>query len=272
MFKDIIIGQYIPGNSPLHRMNAPIKIILTIFYIVILFFINNPISYLVFALYTFILVLVSKVPLKMILKGIRPMLWIFIFTAVVNLFMTPGETVWSISIFKFTLNITREGIIQGAKMLYRLFFLITGTSLLTLTTSPLQLTDGIETLLRPLSKIKVPSHEIAMMMTIAIRFIPTLAEETDKIMKAQTARGADFESGNIIRRAKAMVPLLIPLFVSAFRRADELATAMEARCYRGGTGRTKMKENKAGIIDLKGCTIFVIALLVLILLEILVEF
>lgn len=272
MFKDIIIGQYIPGNSPLHRMNAPIKIILTIFYIVILFFINNPISYLVFALYTFILVLVSKVPLKMILKGIRPMLWIFIFTAVVNLFMTPGETVWSISIFKFTLNITREGIIQGAKMLYRLFFLITGTSLLTLTTSPLQLTDGIETLLRPLSKIKVPSHEIAMMMTIAIRFIPTLAEETDKIMKAQTARGADFESGNIIRRAKAMVPLLIPLFVSAFRRADELATAMEARCYRGGMGRTKMKENKAGIIDLKGCTIFVIALLVLILLEILVEF
>lgn len=272
MFKDIIIGQYIPGNSPLHRMNAPIKIILTIFYIVILFFINNPISYLVFALYTFILVLVSKVPLKMILKGIRPMLWIFIFTAVVNLFMTPGETVWSISIFKFTLNITREGIIQGAKMLYRLFFLITGTSLLTLTTSPLQLTDGIETLLRPLSKIKVPSHEIAMMMTIAIRFIPTLAEETDKIMKAQTARGADFESGNIIRRAKAMVPLLIPLFVSAFRRADELATAMEARCYRGGMGRTKMKENKAGIIDLKGCTIFVIALAVLILLEILVEF
>lgn len=272
MFKDIIIGQYISGNSPLHRMNAPIKIILTIFYIVILFFINNPISYLVFALYTFILVLVSKVPLKMILKGIRPMLWIFIFTALVNLFMTPGETVWSISIFKFTLNITREGIIQGAKMLYRLFFLITGTSLLTLTTSPLQLTDGIETLLRPLSKIKVPSHEIAMMMTIAIRFIPTLAEETDKIMKAQTARGADFESGNIIRRAKAMVPLLIPLFVSAFRRADELATAMEARCYRGGMGRTKMKENKAGIIDLKGCTIFVIALAVLILLEILVEF
>lgn len=272
MFKDIIIGQYIPGNSPLHRMNAPIKIILTIFYIIILFFINNPISYLVFALYTFILVLVSKVPLKMILKGIRPMLWIFIFTAVVNLFMTPGEAVWSIPIFKFTLNITSEGIIQGAKMLYRLFFLITGTSLLTLTTSPLQLTDGIETLLHPLSKIKVPSHEIAMMMTIAIRFIPTLAEETDKIMKAQTARGADFESGNIIRRAKAMVPLLIPLFVSAFRRADELATAMEARCYRGGTGRTKMKENKAGIIDLKGCIIFVIALAVLILLEILVEF
>ena len=186
--------------------------------------------------------------------------------------MTPGETVWSIPIFKFALNITSEGIIQGAKMLYRLFFLITGTSLLTLTTSPLQLTDGIETLLHPLSKIKVPSHEIAMMMTIAIRFIPTLAEETDKIMKAQTARGADFESGNIIRRAKAMVPLLIPLFVSAFRRADELATAMEARCYRGGMGRTKMKENKAGIIDLKGCIIFVIALAVLILLEILVEF
>lgn len=272
MFKDIIIGQYVPGNSPLHRMNAPIKIILTVIYIFLLFFINVPISYLIFALYTFMMIVISKVPVKMIIKGIRPMLWIFIFTALINLFMTPGEAVVSLPVFKFTLQITKEGITQGAVMLFRLFFLVTGTSVLTLTTSPLQLTDGIETLLKPFEKIKVPAHEIAMMMTIAIRFIPTLAEETDKIMKAQTARGADFESGNIIRRAKAMVPLLIPLFVSAFRRADELATAMEARCYMGGSGRTKMKESKAGIIDVKGCAVFAAAGLVLILIEILIEF
>ena len=187
------------------------------------------------------------------------MLWIFIFTAVLNVFMTPGDTVWALKIFKFTLKITKEGIESGSLMVIRLLYLVMGTSLLTLTTSPLQLTDGIEKLLKPFNKIKVPSHEIAMMMTIAIRFIPTLAEETDKIMKAQMARGADFETGNIIRRAKAMIPLLVPLFVNAFRRADELATAMEARCYNGGNNRTKMKETHMSKVDLGASIVFVLA-------------
>ena len=198
MFKDIIIGQYVPGNSPLHKMNPPVKIIMTILYIVLLFILKNPISYVVFTIYTITLILISGVPFKMILKGLKPMLWIFIFTAVLNVFMTPGDTVWALKIFKFTLKITKEGIESGSLMVIRLLYLVMGTSLLTLTTSPLQLTDGIEKLLKPFNKIKVPSHEIAMMMTIAIRFIPTLAEETDKIMKAQMARGADFETGNII--------------------------------------------------------------------------
>ena len=241
MFKDIIIGQYVPGNSPLHKMNPPVKIIMTILYIVLLFILKNPISYVVFTIYTIRLILISGVPFKMILKGLKPMLWIFIFTAVLNVFMTPGDTVWALKIFKFTLKITKEGIESGSLMVIRLLYLVMGTSLLTLTTSPLQLTDGIEKLLKPFNKIKVPSHEIAMMMTIAIRFIPTLAEETDKIMKAQIARGADFENGNLIQKAKNMVPLLVPLFISAFRRANDLAMAMEARCYHGGDNRTQMK-------------------------------
>ena len=259
MFKDIIIGQYVPGNSPLHKMNPPVKIIMTILYIVLLFILKNPISYVVFTIYTITLILISGVPFKMILKGLKPMLWIFIFTAVLNVFMTPGDTVWALKIFKFTLKITKEGIESGSLMVIRLLYLVMGTSLLTLTTSPLQLTDGIEKLLKPFNKIKVPSHEIAMMMTIAIRFIPTLAEETDKIMKAQMARGADFETGNIIRRAKAMIPLLVPLFVNAFRRADELATAMEARCYNGGNNRTKMKETHMTKVDLGASIVFVLA-------------
>ena len=249
MFKDIIIGQYVPGNSPLHKMNPPVKIIMTILYIVLLFILKNPISYVVFTIYTITLILISGVPFKMILKGLKPMLWIFIFTAVLNVFMTPGDTVWALKIFKFTLKITKEGIESGSLMVIRLLYLVMGTSLLTLTTSPLQLTDGIEKLLKPFNKIKVPSHEIAMMMTIAIRFIPTLAEETDKIMKAQMARGADFETGNIIRRAKAMIPLLVPLFVNAFRRADELATAMECRCYHGGDGRTRLRQLRSAPRD-----------------------
>lgn len=258
MFKDIILGQYVPGKSPLHRMDPRIKIILTLLYILTLFVVNSAAAYIVFTVYTVSLVLMSGVPIKMIIKGIRPMLWIFIFTAVINLFMTPGETLWSVPIFRFTLKITQEGLNSAVLMIVRLLYLVIGTSLLTLTTSPLQLTDGIENLLKPLRKIKVPSHEIAMMMTIALRFIPTLADETDKIMKAQTARGADFETGNILRRAKAMIPLLVPLFVSAFRRADELATAMEARCYRGGDNRTKMKESRMTILDLKAGIVFVV--------------
>ena len=256
MFKDIIIGQYVPGNSPLHKMNPPVKIIMTILYIVLLFILKNPISYVVFTIYTITLILISGVPFKMILKGLKPMLWIFIFTAVLNVFMTPGDTVWALKIFKFTLKITKEGIESGSLMVIRLLYLVMGTSLLTLTTSPLQLTDGIEKLLKPFNKIKVPSHEIAMMMTIAIRFIPTLAEETDKIMKAQMARGADFESGNVFKRAKSMLPILIPLFVNSFRRADELAMAMESRCYHGGEGRTRMRVLKFHMGDLAAVIIF----------------
>lgn len=256
MFKDIIIGQYVAGSSPLHRLNPSVKIIFTMLYIVILFLIKGLVPYIIFTVCTAALILLSAVPVKMILRGIRPMLWIFIFTAVLNIFMTPGEAVWSLPVFSLTLKITREGLLFAALMVIRLLYLAAGTSLLTLTTSPLQLTDGIEKLLKPLRKIKVPSHEIAMMMTIALRFIPTLAEETDKIVKAQKARGADFETGNIIRRAKAMVPILVPLFISAFRRADELATAMEARCYNGGDNRTKMKETHIGAIDFKAGVIF----------------
>ncbi len=258
MFRDIIIGQYIPGKSILHRLNPSVKIIFTILYIAVLFMIKSPASYAVFTVYTILLVLISRVPLRMIIKGIRPMLWIFIFTAILNLFMTPGEAVWSLPVLGFTVNITKEGLVSGAAMVVRLTYLLTGTSLLTLTTSPLQLTDGIEKLLKPLRIIKVPSHEIAMMMSIAIRFIPTLSEETDKIIKAQTARGADFETGNIIKRARMMVPLIVPLFISALRRADELATAMEARCYNGGSNRTKMKESRIISTDINAMAIFAV--------------
>lgn len=267
MFKDIIIGQYVQGSSSLHRMNPVTKIVFTILYIVILFVIDKPVSYIVFTAYTLMLVLISSIPVKMIVRGIKPMLWIFVFTAVINIFMTPGEAVWTLPIFSFTLKITREGLVSGTVMAVRLLYLVVGTSLLTLTTSPLQLTDGIEKLLQPLKKFKVPSHEIAMMMTIALRFIPTLAEETDKIMKAQTARGADFETGNLIKRGKAMIPLLIPLFVSAFRRADELATAMEARCYNGGSGRTKMKESRFTKVDLYALLAYAAATAVLLTVE-----
>ena len=266
MYKDIIIGQYVPGNSPLHKMNPPLIIILTILYIVLLFILKNPISYVVFTIYTITLILISGVPFKMILKGLKPMLWIFIFTAVLNVFMTPGDTVWALKIFKFTLKITKEGIESGSLMVIRLLYLVMGTSLLTLTTSPLQLTDGIEKLLKPFNKIKVPSHEIAMMMTIALRFIPTLIEETDKIMSAQKARGADMETGSLIQKAKALIPVLIPLFVASFRHAEELALAMECRCYHGGEGRTRMKQLHMSIVDLYGsifCVLFLAGVIVI---------
>lgn len=272
MFKDIIIGQYFPGKSPIHKMDPRIKIILTIIYVALIFMISKPVSYVIFAVYTVTIVIVSGVPLKLIIKGIRPMLWIFIFTGVMNLFAVPGEKLISIPILHFALKITREGVITAVMISVRLLLLIMGTSLLTLTTSPLKLTDGIERLLSPLRKIKVPSHEIAMMMSIAIRFIPTLAEETDKIQKAQLARGADFESGNIIKRAKSMVPLLIPLFISAFRRADDLATAMDARCYSSGQNRTRMKEMHITAHDIRSILIFILCAGILLTAEIVIEF
>lgn len=249
MFKDITIGQYVDGNSAIHRMDARVKIIMSILYIVFLFVIHSLKVYALFAVFTAILVVISKVPVRYIIKGLKPMLYILIFTAVINLFMTGGKTVlWQFPLWH-SLKITKEGLIAAVQMLLRLIFLVVGTSLLTLTTTPIMLTDGIEKLLKPFNAIKVPSHEIAMMMTIAIRFIPTLSEETEKIIKAQMARGADFESGNILKRTKAMVPILVPLFISAFKRADDLAIAMDSRCYNSGKKRTRMKIMKMTWID-----------------------
>lgn len=238
MIKDITIGQYFPGDTFIHRLDPRIKIIIIALFIVTLFFINNFYPYILVLGFILTAVHLSKVPLKFILKGIKPLMFIILITFFINIFMTKGEVLFYIG----PLVVTKEGLRQAIFMAMRLIFLITGTSLLTLTTSPIALTDGIEKLLSPFKKVGLPAHELAMMMTIALRFIPTLLEETDKIMKAQMARGADFESGNILRRAKNLVPLLVPLFVNAFRRADELATAMEARCYRGGDSRTRLNE------------------------------
>lgn len=246
MLKDITLGQFFPGNSLIHRLDPRSKIIFIILYIIFIFSVKNLFSYAFIALFILLCSVISKIPLKYMIKGIKPILFFIVLTAFFNLFLTPGRIVFNFSF----VTITEEGIRMALFMIFRLLFLVLGTSLLTLTTSPISLTDGIEHLISPLKKVGVPSHEIAMMMTIALRFIPTLLEETDKIIKAQTARGADFESGNIVRRAKAMVPILIPLFLSAFRRADELATAMECRCYHGGEGRTKLKKLEFKNIDI----------------------
>ena len=240
MLKDITIGQYVPGETVVHRLDPRTKILVMLAYIVITFCIQNFVGYgiLIFIVGT---VAISKIPPIMVVKGLKPIMVFIVITGLFNLFLTSGgEIVWQYGIFK----ITDEGIRFAIFMVLRLAFLILGTSLLTLTTSPISLTDGMESLLRPFKKIGVPAHELSMMMSIALRFIPTLMEETDKIMKAQAARGADFENGNLIQRAKAMVPILVPLFISAFRRADELATAMECRCYRGGENRTRLYELK----------------------------
>ena len=240
MIRDITIGQYFPGKSAIHKMDPRIKILLSILYIVMLFVADNMWGLLLGVLFGFAAYLISRIPLSMIWKSMKPVVPIVIFTAVLNLFLSTGDPLWQ---WKF-LKITREGIETAVFMSVRILCLIAGTSLLTYTTSPIALTDGIERLLSPLKKIKLPVHELAMMMTIALRFIPTLIEETDKIMSAQKARGAELESGGVMQRAKALLPILIPLFVSAFRRADELALAMECRCYHGGEGRTRMKQMK----------------------------
>ncbi len=256
MLKDITLGQYFPGTSVIHRLDPRTKILWVLGYIVLTFLIDNFIGYLLLAGFTLGCVLLSKVPVRFVLKGLKPILVFVVITGLFNLFLTRGDVVFSWWIF----SITRQGIYFAAFMVLRLVFLMVGTSMLTLTTSPIALTDGMERLLRPLRKIGVPAHELAMMMSIAMRFIPILMEETDKIMKAQSARGADFESGNIFRRAKAMIPILIPLFISAFRRADELATAMECRCYRGGDNRTRMKELAYGRKDLGAGIVFLVLL------------
>lgn len=239
MLRDITIGQFYPVDSYIHKLDARIKIISTLIYIFALFFVRNFIGYIPVFIFLASVIYISKVPLKFILRGLKSIVIIILFTVVLNIFMSSGKTV----LFHYGfITITLEGIYNAGIMALRLIFLIIGSSLLTLTTSPIELTDGIEILMKPLKRLGVPSHEIAMMMTIALRFIPTLLEETDKIMNAQTARGADFETGNLIQRAKSMVPILVPLFISAFRRADDLAMAMEARCYRGDEGRTRMKQ------------------------------
>ena len=238
MLKDITLGQYFPGNSLIHRLDPRTKLILLVAYIVALFLAVSWISYGVMLVFLAACIAVSRVPVKAFFKGMKPLIFILVFTGILNLFFTPGETVL-VQFWKIT--ITLEGLVRAFFMVLRILMLITGTFLLTYTTSPISLTDGLESLLSPLKMIKLPVHELSMMMCIALRFIPTLIEETDKIMSAQKARGADFESGKLMQRVKALVPILVPLFISAFRRADELATAMECRCYQGGDGRTKMK-------------------------------
>lgn len=238
MFKNLTIGQHYPIESTVHELDPRLKIIITFAYIVSLFLIEIFPMYILVVLFLALTIVFSKVPIIFVLKGLKPIFIIILITFFINLFMTPGEEIFKI----FFLKITKEGIYQAGFMALRLILLIMGTSILTLTTSPILLTDGIERLLNPFKRVGLPAHELAMMMTIALRFIPTLMEETEKIMKAQKARGADFESGNIINRAKNLIPLLVPLFISAFRRADELAMAMESRCYRGGENRTRMRQ------------------------------
>ncbi len=238
MLKDITLGQYFPGTSVVHRLDPRTKLIMLIVYIVALFTAKSWISYGVCLVFLVTVVTISKIPPKSIVRGMKPLVFILVFTGVLNLFFSGGETVLLKLGF---LTITTEGVVRAIQMVGRILMLITGTFLLTYTTSPIALTDGLESLMSPLNKLHLPVHELSMMMCIALRFIPTLIEETDKIMSAQKARGADFETGSLMQRVKALMPILVPLFISAFRRADELATAMECRCYQGGDGRTKMK-------------------------------
>ena len=246
MLKDITLGQYFPGESVIHRLDARFKIILTTLFIVMLFVTQKALGLAVGGVFCLFAVVLSRLPAKMFVKSIKPIVPILIFTSLLNLlFIDKGTVLFA---WKF-IHITQGGIQTSVFMVIRIIFLIAGTSLLTYTTSPIQLTDAIERLLSPLKKLHVPVLELAMMMTIALRFIPTLIEETDKIMAAQKARGADLESGSLMQRAKALIPILIPLFVSAFRRAEELATAMECRCYRGGEGRTRLRQMQSGARD-----------------------
>lgn len=260
MLNDITIGQYFPGNSVLHRMDPRTKILLLIGFIAVLFLCSSWTAYAVLTALTVVLMAVSRVPLRTQVRALKPLWWIILFTFVLHVFGSPGEPVAKVWIF----NVTREGIVGGIFVCLRLVLLILMSSLLTFTTSPLRLTDAMESLLSPFKRIGVPAHEIAMMMTIALRFVPTLIEETDRIMKAQQSRGADFQDGNILKRLRAMVPVLVPLFLSAFRRADDLAMAMEARCYRGGEGRTQMRALRYSSIDGVAGLVFAVLAVVLV--------
>ncbi len=247
MLKDITLGQYFPGNSLVHRLDPRTKLLVLIAYIVALFVAGSWISYALCLGFLAAAIAISRIPLKSILRGMKPLIFILVFTAILNVFFTGGETVL---VHFWIITVTLEGVVRAFFMMSRILMLVTATFLLTYTTSPIALTDGLESLLSPLKKLRFPVHELSMMMCIALRFIPTLIEETDKIMSAQRSRGADFESGSLMERVKALIPILVPLFISAFRRADELATAMECRCYHGGDGRTKMKLLRYGQIDL----------------------
>lgn len=249
MLNDIMIGQYFPGKSLVHKLDPRTKIVLTLVYISSIFLATGYLSYVILGLYLILIIGVASIPVKIVLRSIKPLWIILLLTAGIHLLMTPGTPY----IHAGPLEITHEGLRQAVQMSVRLVLLIVVSSMLTFTTSPIALTDAIERLLSPLKYFRLPVHELAMMMTIALRFVPTLLEETDRIMKAQMARGADFSSGNLLKRGQNMIPLLVPLFISAFRRADDLATAMEARCYRGGEHRTRMKALQLGIIDAGAC-------------------
>jgi len=245
MFKDITIGQYYPVKSPIHELDPRTKIVYTFIYIIILFFANNIVGYAISFAFLALLIYLSNIPLKFVFKSVRAIIIIIIITVILNVFVTPGNVLFKLG----PLKVTDAGLINAAFMAVRLIMLIIGTSIMTLTTSPISLTDGMEYCMRRLPGIRSYSHELAMMMTIALRFIPTLMEEADKIMKAQKARGADFETGGLLKKAKSIVPILVPLFIGSFKRADELAMAMEARCYRGGAGRTRLNELIYGKTD-----------------------
>ena len=268
MISDITLGQFFPGRSVIHRLDPRTKIILATLFIVSVFVANNPVSFLFLTVFTVIMILLSKISLKVIIKGVKPIIFIVIFTALINIFLTKGE---GAPLFSFwVIEIYTEGIARALMMAFRVILLIVGTSiLLTYTTSPISLTDGLESLLSPLKVVKVPVHTFAMMMSIALRFIPTLVEETEKIMNAQKSRGADFTSGSLVQRGKALIPILVPLFVSSFKRAEELATAMECRCYRGDNNRTKLVKLEYKGIDVVFMILFAIILALLISLSIL---
>lgn len=260
MLKDITIGQYIAGDSFIHKMDPRGKIFAVFIFMIALFSSKDLKSYGIVFAFSIFVILLSGISIKRYLRGLKPLIFIIILTSGMHFFLTPGEEIWSWGI----LVLTKEGLWQGFFMGLRLALLIIITSVLTLTTTPIALTDGIEKLLSPFKKIGLPAHELAMMMTIALRFIPTLIEETEKIMNAQKARGADFESGNIINRGKALIPILVPLFISSFRRADDLAIAMEARCYRGGEGRTRLRELAYSSRDFIGNFVAIILLIIVI--------
>ncbi len=266
MLRDITIGQYYPTGSVIHRMDPRVKLFGTLVFLISVFAYKGIVGLAVVTLFLAAVIRISKVPFRYMVKGLRAIMVLMLITALFNLFLTPGEPLFQI----WKLKITKEGIAAAVRMAIRLTYLILGTSLMTLTTTPNQLTDGLEKALRPLNKIHVPVHEIAMMMSIALRFIPILIEETDKIMKAQTARGANFDEGNIIQKAKSLVPLLVPLFISAFRRANDLAMAMEARCYCGGDGRTKMKPLRYQGLDYKAYAALILYLALLFVLRVVV--
>lgn len=264
MIRDITLGQYYPSESVIHRLDPRTKIIATVLFIFELFIVKDFYGFMLCGAVLALCVKLSRVPLSFIMRGMKPILMILFFTFFINIFMVPGTVIWKWGFIKVTIEGVRTALFMGV----RLTLLIISSSLLTLTTKPITLTDGLEKLMSPMEKMGLPSHEIAMMMSIALRFIPTLLEEADKIMKAQQARGADFESGNIIRRSKAMVPLLVPLFVSAFHIAQDLAMAMESRCYRGGRGRTRMNEIKLDKKDAAAFAVMAIFLAAVILMRI----